>query len=359
MFAQFERLSLRLQFFILMSVFIAVVLIAGTIIGRSIVISQTVNESRSVADMVEHIGKWASQYSGVHIKRQGPDAATVGSYLQRTAYAASDDDKATLDGTHLVAPQGSRMSSVTKELAALNRMEVYHWKNPALIQREVSDIAAASTSTAKFRMTSRTVLNKDNKASGFEVEAMNAIDAAYKDNATDDGDRSRREFWRVDGGQLLYARTVVAQKSCLKCHGSFEKAPDFLRTNNQFNGGGGFGYVEGKPAGVISVAIPLPGTTQALSSSMTLAGWQALGAIGLSGFLVFVFVGRRIIKPVNDLKRYADELANQDVTKSYEVPAFANVRGRTWNEVHRLGNSIAVLGKSLKFMYTRSEQGRK
>jgi len=57
---------------------------------------------------------------------------------------------------------------------------------------------------------------------------------------------------------------MVASSSCLRCHGSRDAAPGFLKTNLQLNGGGGFGYQEGKPAGIISVSVPLPRTMQAL-----------------------------------------------------------------------------------------------
>lgn len=364
------NLSLKVQFTVLMSIFLIVVATAGSLIAQSIVVSQTVNESRSVADMAEHIGRWASQYGGVHIKRQGLDTANLGSYLQRSVYAENEADTAALTAAlatpALLTPKGGKIS-IKDELAAVKRMEAYHWKNPALIQREVSDIAATSSSLAKFRITSKTVLNKNNAPTPFEKEAIAQIDADFASQeqagqggaAAGTATTSKNEYWKVEKGHVLYARTLIAQQSCLKCHASFEKAPEFLKTNDQFNGGGGFGYVEGKPAGIISVTIPLPDAGKALSSSLTKAGWIGLGAIMLSGLLLIVFVGSRIISPMDKLRSYAQSLSTPELNADYDVPEFAKNQGPTNNEVHLLANSIHDLGQALMIVYGKMREARK
>lgn len=243
--------------------------------AESLVLSQSVSESRTVADLVENVGRWASQYGGVHVRTVGTDARIPGSFLTRAVYAASSGDAGVLSGTR--GGQGG------VEHDAMQRVEAYHWKNPALVQREVADVIAASGSKARYRLTARTVLNTSNAPDAFELEAMDALQAA---------DGQRREYWTQRGGRLLYARAVVAQKSCLTCHASAAQAPEFLRTNTQFNGGGGFGYVEGKPVGVISVALPLPSTAQALAGSVPGKAWAALAAAA-AAVLALAWVLRR------------------------------------------------------------------
>lgn len=349
MFRFFERFSLRVQFTVMMAVLIAVVITAVSIIGQSIVVSQTVNESRTVADMTEHIGKWASRYGGVHVKKKAGDTSGVGSALEHHTYAASEEDIAVLSGLMV---EGGRVTR-TGEIGAFRRTETYHWKNPALIQREVSDIAAESTSNAKFRITARSVLNVNNAPNAFEKEAMAAIDRKFKESSD-----AKAEYWRVEDGRVRYARTLIAQKSCLKCHGAFDTSPDFLKANKQFNGGGGFGYIEGKPAGIISVTIPLPDPRDALSSSLTPAGWGALAGVVLSGLGILIFIGRKVITPVNELRKYAEELATAGLGDKFEVPEFAMVDGKTNNEVHRLGQAIAELGHSVRILYRKVRDGR-
>ncbi|MBX3608018.1 MAG: DUF3365 domain-containing protein [Piscinibacter sp.] len=244
--------------------------------AESLVMSQSVSEGRTVADMVENVGRWASQYGGIHVRTIGTEAKIPGSFLTRAVYAANGGDAAVLTG--------SRASQSEHERDAMGRVEAYHWKNPALVQREVADVIAASGSKARYRLTARTVLNTNNAPNAFETEAMDALQAA---------DGARAEYWTVRAGQLLYARAVVAQKSCLSCHASADKAPDFLRTNAQFNGGGGFGYVENKPVGVISVALPLPHTWQALSGSLPVRVWAAFGVAALAALALLATLARR------------------------------------------------------------------
>ena len=234
---------------------------AGWWTADALVLAQTVSEGRTVADMAENVGRWASQYGGVHVRTQGADARIPGSFLTRSVYAASDGDAALL--------QGSRTGQGERE--AMQRVEAYHWKNPALVQRELADVIASSGSKARYRMTARSVLNRSNAPNAFELQALDTMQSG-----------GGKEFWTVQAGQLLYARAVVAQKSCLNCHASAEKAPAFIRTNEQFNGGGGYGYVEGRPAGVISVSVPLPPAGQALVGSVPLAAWAALGMAALA-----------------------------------------------------------------------------
>lgn len=241
----------------------------------SLVLAQTVSEGRTVADMVENVGRWASQYGGVHVRTIGTDARIPGSFLTRAVYASNGGDAAVLSG--------SRAGPGAAERDAMQRVEAYHWKNPALIQREVADVIAASGSKARYRLTARTVLNTANAPSTFEIEAMDMLQA---------GGGAQREYWTVRAGQLLYARAVVAQKSCLSCHSSPDKAPDFLRTNAQFNGGGGFGYVADQPVGVISVALPVPSVRQALAGSLPGRAWAALG-LALAAALVLAWAGTR------------------------------------------------------------------
>ena len=225
--------------------------------------ARAVNESRTMANLAENVGKWASQYGGIHARTVGADARFPGNFLTRSVYTAAQADAVT--------------STVT-EREALQRMEAYHWKNPALVQREVADVIASSGNPARYRLTARTVLNTDNAPNAFDVEALDAIQS---------GDGTRTEYWRPHQGELLYARAVIAQKSCLRCHDTPEKAPDFLKTNAKFNGGGGFGYVEGKPAALISVRVPMPRLATTLGQDMPAQVWAALAiALAALGWLV-------------------------------------------------------------------------
>jgi hypothetical protein len=231
--------------------------------------SQAVNEARTVADMAENVGLWASQYGGVHVRTQGAGAPIPGTFLTRSMYARSRDDAQVL--------QGARAESGNNERALMDSLETYHWKNPALIQRELADVMQATGSRAQFKLTARSVLNRNNAPDGFEVQALDALQnapASVRGKVL-----PAREFWQVEQGRLRYARAVTAQASCLKCHDKAENAPEFLRNNAQFTGGGGFGYVAGKTAGVISVYLPLPNSVDTVKQAVPA---KALAALGLA-----------------------------------------------------------------------------
>jgi Protein of unknown function (DUF3365) len=250
-------------------------------------VNQAVNVGRTVADIAENIGRWASKYGGVHVRTLGANAALPGNFLTRSMYAGSPADASTLGGTKTMAE--ARVS----EREAMARLEAYHWKNPALIQREVADVIGESGGRVRYRMTARTVLNPNNAANDFELEAMAAIEGAFAKASAEAGEDAKvpvsgaGEYWTVRNGRVHYARAVVAQASCLKCHDTLDKAPEFLKTNTQFNGGGGFGYVAGRPVGVISVTVPMTSPGQAWMDSMGPAAWgawavAALAAVGLA-----------------------------------------------------------------------------
>lgn len=274
----------------------------------ALLVKRAVNEGRVVADMAETVGRWASQYGGIHAYTQGTNASPPGSFLTRSMYAGTTDDAGVL--------QGSRTEHRLEERQAMQRVETYYWKNPALVQREVADVLLASNGRAQYRMTARTVLNRNNTPNGFELEALDALQKAFaqagtetlpREPASREGKVTRwsggAEYWKVEGSQLLYARAVIAQKSCLKCHDKPETAPEFLRVNQQFNGGGGFGYKVGQPIGVISVKLPVPNGFSLERDGLPMAAWAGLGVggVALLGMVALVLRGRRAEVTVDEV----------------------------------------------------------
>jgi hypothetical protein len=338
----FDRLRLSTQFAILLAAVAISVAVLGSVIAGSIVEMQVVSEARSIADMTEHIGKWASQYGGIHVKSTGGTGVRkVGSYLERAVYARSEGDNSLLTG--------SQLASEKDVFDATKRVEEYYWKNPALIQREVSDVASASNSKAKFRITAATVLNPRNAPDAFEKEALGVIDAKYKAQppAMPTGDvpqpaAPRLEYWRMEGSQMRYARAIVAVDSCLRCHGQLQGAPQFLLS---------------KPTGIISVKIPVPNASRAIASALTPAGWMAVAGIALTVGLLVAFVIRKVIVPVNRLRRQAEMLSNSTTGDGFDVPVFRGPKDSA-NEVHRLGVAISELGESIRILFRKVRQSR-
>lgn len=276
----FNRLGIKAQLGLLLGVLAITVAIAAAAVGHSLVIGQALNESRSVADMAEHIGAWGSRYGGVSVKLQGLDPAKAGTYLEQRLYASGDKDLQHLSGV--------QVADRKLDAEALKRMDAYYSKNPALIQREVADISAASGRRTRFRITAKSVINQGNAPNEFEIEALNALQ-----------DGNRREYFSVKGTQMMYARSMVATAACLKCHASQSTTPGYIKANAAYSGGGGFGYVEGKPAGVIAVYVSMMPTAQAAANSLSPAAWASLAAVLMVILMLVWFVARKVVTPAS------------------------------------------------------------
>ncbi len=116
-------------------------------------------------------------------------------------------------------------------------------KNPALAQREFSEVVMESSTPAKFRMTSHNVMNPINAPDAFETRAINAMKSL-----------SVKEYSEEIGDRYRYAQAVYHKAACISCHGNPKDAPaDVIARYGDKNG---FGFKEGDVAGVISVSIP-------------------------------------------------------------------------------------------------------
>ena len=95
---------------------------------QALVIERAVGEGRAVADMAENVGRWASQYGGVHVRTQGLPAKLPGSFLTRSVYNDASEAAAHADSA---AGGAGGTGTTLGERAAMERMEAYYWKNPA------------------------------------------------------------------------------------------------------------------------------------------------------------------------------------------------------------------------------------
>ena len=125
-------------------------------------------------------------------------------------------------------------------------------QNPALIpQVAATSIAKQLTSGSNFyvRQVSLRYRNPDNRPDRFETQQLNAFKGSKP-----------REVWSVskEGGKksLRYLLTMVADQSCLTCHGSYETAPRFIQARfpkDHYS----YGYQVGEVIGAVSVTVPM------------------------------------------------------------------------------------------------------
>ncbi|MDK2125231.1 Tll0287-like domain-containing protein [Parachitinimonas caeni] len=332
MLGLWKRLPLAAQFVVLL-LFTGLVAIACAYqIGAAIYQAEVRNQARTVADMVDNFGKWASQYKGIWVKGDVQDPSMqVGDYLERELYAKAGKNIANFSESEL-----SLMADVAS----------FHRKNPALIQRELSEITQASETKTKFRITSDRFMNPNNAPNHFELSAMESMKA-----------QGINEVSEVRNGMFLYARQLVATKACLKCHDSPATAPKAVRT--LYPETRGYGYKEGQLAGVISVSVPMNYTPDSFVREFDAKSWLAILGLLLAICGVLLFVRRAIIAPVRRLQRFAAQAANADLGTSLRELSFDENEHKSKNEIHRLNAAIKAMHSSIEFLYQRKRSESK
>jgi len=314
----FKKLPLSYQFAILLLGLACIAALSGYLIGSSVYVSETRNQARTVADMVDNFGQWATRYRGVWVKDDPRDPRLeVGSFLEREASSTQGGDSTT-------APSAA----------------AFHRKNPALVQRELSDITMASPAKAKFRMTSDRFMNPNNAPSEFDKVAMGVI-----------RDSGASEYSEVQGGQLLYARRLIAEKGCLKCHGAPAAAPAAVTA--LYPGPQGYGYEEGKLAGVISVAIPLEFSFAGFIQRFDAQVWAALAAVGLGVVGLLVFIRQQVIVPVRSVRAFALAASSSEPGAKVEKVDFIEGEHTSANEIHELNTAVKAMHTSIDYLYRK------
>jgi len=267
-----------------------------------IYLNQLKSQAETVADNVDAFGTWVAQYGRVWVK---DDAR---SYLGHVSLLQAEDGAKTLTA------------------AALKPVDFYS-KNPALAQREFSEVVARSGSPAQFRLTSHNVMNPANVPDAFESAALQRI--------REDG---LKEYFELTPDGFRYARTLYHKASCIGCHGDAEKAPGDVKV--RYGVTRGFGFKEGDVAGVISVRLPArPFWNVALA---IVGGWQLAMIVG-AFLMAMLFVRFAIVAPV---RRLTDATHHISLGQPADLRV-AGVGRHSRNELHQLALGIDRLRRSV------------
>jgi HAMP domain-containing protein len=250
------------------------------------------SQAETVADNVDAFGSWVSQYGRVWVKDN--DKSFLGQVTLATLAA---------DGAPVAAP-------------APGDLWHFYSKNPALAQREFSEVVEKSTSPAKFRMTSHNFMNPVNKPDAFEAKALDQIRSKHL-----------TEYYEVLPDGFRYARTLYEKASCLTCHASAESAPADVKL--RYGTEHGFGFKEGEVAGIISVRLPIRSFWQVATSVI---GPLQL-ALLVAAFLVAVlFIQFAVVRPIRRLTVAAERIS---IGESADLGTAA-INRKSRNEVHQL-----------------------
>jgi Protein of unknown function (DUF3365) len=305
------RLSISTRFALVFLLAIGMVASAFYMILDRIYLTQLKSQAETVADNVDAFGTWVAQYGRVWVK---DDARSYLGHLP--VYQVEDSIEAPTSGLKPVH---------------------FYSKNPALAQREFSEVVARSSSPSKFRLTSHNVMNPGNAPDPFESVALQRI-----------RDEGLREYYELTPEGFRYARALYHKASCISCHGDAESAPTDVKL--RYGTAHGFGFKEGDVAGVISVRLPARSFWQ-VAVTIVGGGWQL--AMILGAFLIaMVFVRFAIVNPVERLTKATDLI-------SLAQPADLGVAGigrNSRNELHQLAIAIDRLRRSIHIAMRKLEE---
>ena len=298
--------SITTQFTVMFVVALLLVVGSFYLVLDSVYRNELKSQAETVADNVDAFGSWVSQYGRVWVR---------------------DDNKSYLGQVTLVSAPDAAGGSVPAD--------VWHFysKNPALAQREFSEVVEKSASPAKFRMTSHNFMNPVNKPDAFETKALDRIRAQHL-----------AEYYEISPDSFRFARTLYVKASCLPCHASAENAPADVKT--RYGTERGFGFKEGEVAGIISVRLPVRSFWKVTSD---VVGPLQI-ALLVSAFVVAVlFIQFAVVRPIQRVTRAAERIS---VGQQDDLGA-AGLKRTSRNEIHQLILATERLRASLMLAMQR------
>jgi len=193
--------------------------------------------------------------------------------------------------------------------------KVYTKKNPALMTREVSEIARGE-GMFQFHITSLRPLNPGNQPDEFERKSLESFEKGVAESSarySADG----RDFYR-------YMAPLKTEASCLQCHAKQ-------------------GYKVGDIRGGISVTFDITDTVAGLRSQFLLLG--ALGILTLAAFVGIVyFLVSGLMRRLSDAHKRIQEMAVRDeLTQLHNRRYFFPCLAREWNRAIRHHHDLSVV----------------
>ncbi|MCP4674917.1 MAG: diguanylate cyclase [Deltaproteobacteria bacterium] len=274
-------------FIISFSLIIAVI-INGIFIGiffrnRTLFQEEFLNRSRSYFQDIVLTRRWTASFGGVYVEKK--DGVISNPYLK-------NPDIETVDG------------------------RTFTMKNPALVTREVSEMAERS-GLYTYHITSLKPINPSNTADRFEREALKAFERGAKELSARVREDDGLEYFR-------YMAPLMTERSCLTCHAEQ-------------------GYKLGDVRGGISVTFDISDTSRALVFNSIII--VILGGLILGFLLVFFYVStsrvRSILASANEHIR--KQAVTDELTGLSNRRQFFEVMGEEFQRAKRYRRNLSCI----------------
>ena len=168
--------------------------------------------------------------------------------------------------------------------------------NYSLVPQVVAtQVAKRMTKDSKYyvRQVSLRYRNPENRPDDYETRQLREFAGkAVKETYT---------VVRVKGEQSFrYMQSMVAEKSCLECHGSYEQAPQFIRTRFP-RGHYSYNYKIGEVIGAVSVTVPMAELYREIGTNLKVDLVNRGGIFLLIIVIMGTLIRRTIINPIRML----------------------------------------------------------
>jgi len=304
-----NKISISTKFVALFLLIVGLNAVAYYFMLQNIYQQELESQAKTVVSNVESFGAWVAQNGRVWVKEGSKE-----SFLSQELYN--------------ISCEGDNAQSYVH----------FYSKNPALAQREFSEVVAKSASPAKFHMTSQNVMNPINVPDAFEKTALDIV--------TKTGVAEYSEFV---GGQYRFAQTIYHKASCISCHGDPAKAPEDVI--KRYGAEHGFGFKEGDVAGVISVTIP---ANPLYMKALNFVGLKEIALIFASFVIALWFVRSAIILPIKKLTEAAHDVSTGKET----LIDTSGIDVNTGNEIHQLTLALSRMRNSTYLAMKKMREAR-
>jgi len=145
--------------------------------------------------------------------------------------------------------------------------------------------------------------NPDNRPDGYEIAELKKM---YKESKPIENLQIVSDHGKET---LRYLQPMIANSSCLICHGNYETAPDFVKKRFP-KGHPSYNYQIGEMIGALSVSVPMRDLYENIHSQLL----RALGIEAVVLLLLLFFTGwlihRTILKPVSNVAQGIETIVN-------------------------------------------------
>jgi PAS domain S-box-containing protein len=173
-----------------------------------------------------------------------------------------------------------------------------------------------------IRQVSLNFRNPDNRPDKYETEQLKAF-------ATSDTTEIYRVIKEPEKDVFRYMQVMIAEPSCLHCHGTFESAPPYIQQRFPQDHPS-YNYKVGDITGAISVVMPMTDLYEDVASGFKKTLYYRAGILVLVVIVTWFFVRRFIIAPIQSASNTIHRITSTGNLKERIPP------GRSPDEIGQL-----------------------